>query len=80
MFIITKNDVIWSKSSFQLTRVTPIGPWLHAGYFVFGAWAGNKYVAIERRMVVDINQIRADKGMPPMVGTHAWIRYSTEDE
>jgi hypothetical protein len=53
---------------------------LHAGYFVFGAWAGNKYVAIERRMVVDINQIRADKGMPPMVGTHAWIRYSTEDE
>jgi hypothetical protein len=43
-------------------------------------YAGNKYVQIERRLVDDINEIRADKGMPPMVGTNAWIRYSSSDE
>eukprot|EP00552_Chaetoceros_brevis_P000082 CAMPEP_0197736810 /NCGR_PEP_ID=MMETSP1435-20131217/4248_1 /TAXON_ID=426625 /ORGANISM="Chaetoceros brevis, Strain CCMP164" /LENGTH=86 /DNA_ID=CAMNT_0043325067 /DNA_START=107 /DNA_END=367 /DNA_ORIENTATION=+ len=51
-------------------------PWFHVGYFFVGCWAGNKYVAVERKMVEDINQIREDKGMPPMVGTNAWIRYS----
>lgn len=56
------------------------GPWFHVGYFVFGAWAGNKYVAVERKLVDDINQIRADKGMPPMVGTNAWIRYTDQKE
>ena len=24
---------------------------------------------------MDINEIRADKGMPPMVATNAWIKY-----
>lgn len=45
---------------------------------MLGGWAGNKYVQVERKMVEDINQIRADNGMPPMVGTNAWIRYSDE--
>lgn len=42
-------------------------------------YAGNKYVQIEREMVNDINVIRKDKGLPPMVGTNAWIRYTTEE-
>jgi len=46
---------------------------------MFGAWAGNKIGAVELSLVEDINQIRADKGMPPMVGTSAWIRYSPEE-
>ena len=56
------------------------GPWLHVGYFFVGMYAGNKYVQVERQMVDDINQIRQDKGMPPMVGTNAWIRYTTTEE
>jgi hypothetical protein len=51
-------------------------PWLHIGYFFLGAWFGQKYVNLEKELVADINEIRADKGMPPMVGTGAWIKYS----
>lgn len=52
---------------------------MHVGGFFFGAYVGNKYVQIEKSLVEDINQIRADRGMPPMVGTNAWIRYSSEE-
>mmetsp|Transcript_24448 Transcript_24448/g.30080 ORF Transcript_24448/g.30080 Transcript_24448/m.30080 type:complete len:90 (-) Transcript_24448:202-471(-) len=56
-------------------------PWLHVTYFFAGMWAGNVYVGVERNLVDDINQLRQDRGMPPMVGTNAWIRYSaTENE
>jgi hypothetical protein len=53
-------------------------PYLHVGYFFVGCWAGNAYVKLEKSMVEDINQIRQDKGMPPIVGSNAWIRYSEE--
>jgi len=43
-------------------------------------WAGNKYVQVERSLVDDINEIRKNKGLPPMVGTNAWIRYSNPEE
>jgi|TARA_B100001142_G_scaffold256613_1_gene258013 hypothetical protein len=45
------------------------------GYFVLGCWAGNKYVEVERRLLLDVNEIRADKGMPPLVGSGYWIKY-----
>jgi hypothetical protein len=57
-----------------------IAPYLHVGYFFVGCWAGNAYVKLEKSMVEDINQIRQDKGMPPIVGTNAWIRYSEEQK
>lgn len=25
--------------------------------------------------MMDINEIRADKGLPPMIATNAWIKY-----
>lgn len=50
-------------------------PWNHVGYFVLGCWAGNKYVEVERRLLLDVNEIRADKGMPPLVGSGYWIKY-----
>jgi hypothetical protein len=53
---------------------------MHVGGFLVGAYAGNAYVSLEKSLVEDINQIRADKGMPPMVGTNAWIRYSAEEK
>ena len=55
------------------------GPWLHVTYFFVGAYAGNKYVQLERELVEDINQICRDKGLPPMVGTNTWIRYSPQE-
>mmetsp|Transcript_31230 Transcript_31230/g.30076 ORF Transcript_31230/g.30076 Transcript_31230/m.30076 type:complete len:86 (+) Transcript_31230:76-333(+) len=53
-------------------------PWLHVGYFFVGCWAGNAYVRLEKKMAEDINEIRADKGMPPMVGSGYWMRTDTE--
>ena len=50
-------------------------PWLHIGYFFLGAYIGQKWVNLESDLVIDINEIRADKGLPPMVGSDAWIKY-----
>mmetsp|Transcript_10678 Transcript_10678/g.14975 ORF Transcript_10678/g.14975 Transcript_10678/m.14975 type:complete len:86 (-) Transcript_10678:218-475(-) len=60
------------------TRKVPMSrqPWMHVAYFCVGCWAGNKYVAVEKSLVKDINEIRADKGMAPMVGTGAYIKYA----
>jgi len=53
---------------------------MHVGLFFVGAWAGNKYVAIEEQLVKDINEIRADRGLPPLAGTSSWVlRYSAKN-
>lgn len=52
-------------------------PWMHVGCFIVGCWAGHKYPQIELAMVQDINEIRAKKGMSPLVGSNAWIKYDT---
>ena len=51
-------------------------PWMHVTGFIVGAYVGNAYVQFEESMVKDVNEIRANKGMPPLVGSHKWIRYS----
>lgn len=35
-----------------------------------GGWAANKWVKMETDMLADVNELRAYKGMPPMVGSH----------
>jgi len=59
------------------TRKVPISrsPWLHVSYFFIGGAIGNQYVQVEENLVKEINEIRADRGMPPMVGTNAWIKF-----
>ena len=37
-------------------------------FTILGYWAGNHYVKAERILAQNINEIRADKGLPPMVG------------
>ena len=37
-----------------------------------GAWALNKWIKVEKDLLADVNEIRASKGLPPMVGTH-WV-------
>ncbi|KAL7437606.1 hypothetical protein ACHAXH_006114 [Discostella pseudostelligera] len=55
-------------------------PWLHVTYFFLGGWIGQRWVRLEKDLVLDINEIRADKGMPPMVGTDAMLglKYRTQ--
>ena len=48
-------------------------PWGHVGLFIVGAYAGNFYERTERELVEDLNQIRADRNMPPLVGSGAWF-------
>jgi hypothetical protein len=56
-----------------------IGPWLHVGYFFLGGYIGQRWVRLEKELVMDINEIRADKGLPPMVATNAWIKYENPE-
>ena len=58
---------------------TNIGPWLHVGYFFLGGYIGQRWVRLEKELVMDINEIRADKGLPPMVATNAWIKYENPE-
>ena len=48
-------------------------PWLHVTYFFLGGYIGQRWVRLEKELVMDINEIRADKGMPPMVATNAML-------
>jgi len=48
--------------------------------FFVGCTIGSKYPKWEAKLVNDINELRAAKGMPPMVGTNAWIKYQIDEE
>ena len=41
---------------------------------------GDYYPKAERQLVDDINEMRAEKGLLPLVGTAAWIRYRPPDD
>jgi hypothetical protein len=40
-----------------------------------GAWGANKWVKVERDLLEDVNQLRANKGLPPMVGSHYFFPF-----
>ena len=56
-------------------HTTKTEPWIHMGCAMFGMYLGHKLPQWELQLVEDINEIRESKGMPPMVGTHLWIKY-----
>mmetsp|Transcript_60144 Transcript_60144/g.178333 ORF Transcript_60144/g.178333 Transcript_60144/m.178333 type:complete len:91 (-) Transcript_60144:640-912(-) len=60
------------------TRKVPISraPWMHFTFFFVGMWAGQLYVNTEKKLLADVNELRADKGLPPMVGTDKYFKYS----
>ena len=41
--------------------------------FFHWGWVGQRWVRFEKELVMDINEIRADKGLPPMVATDAML-------
>ena len=55
-------------------------PWMHAGMLIAGCYVGNAYPKWERKLVDEINAERKAKGLSPMVGTNAWIRYKIPEE
>ena len=46
---------------------------MHVFCTVGGAWAANKWVNLEKNLLADVNEIRAYKGLPPMVGTRSYF-------
>ena len=44
-------------------------PWLHVGFFVLGAYAGNLYEKKESKLLEEVNQMRAETGLPPFIGS-----------
>lgn len=52
---------------------------MHVLMFMGGCWMGSYMPKLEKSLVQDINEMRASKGLPPMVGTSAWIRYSVPE-
>jgi|EP00550_Attheya_septentrionalis_P009117 hypothetical protein len=52
---------------------------MHVAYGFGGAYFGQKWVELELKLLIDINEIRADKGMPPLVGTGNWIKYMSPE-
>lgn len=46
-----------------------IGPWSHVGAVIFGIWLAHYEGRVEKWIVNDINAIRAERGMPPLLYT-----------
>lgn len=54
-------------------------PWMHAFMFATGCYAGAKYPKAEKALVERINERRTAKGLSPLIGTTAWIRYQPKE-
>ena len=50
-------------------------PWMHVLCIVGGAWGANKWVNTKHAMLADVNELRAFKGLPPMVGTSSYFPF-----
>jgi hypothetical protein len=48
---------------------------MHVGAAIAGMLFFYKLPQWELQLLKDINEVRASKGMPPMVGTNHWIKY-----
>lgn len=48
--------------------------------FILGCYAGSKYPKWEESLVNDINSMRKERGLAPMVGSNKWIKYSLPEE
>lgn len=66
MTMIVLTALLWNST---------IDPWLHVIYGITGFALGVWYPKAEKQLLLDINEIRADRGLPPLVGSNAWIRY-----
>ena len=50
-------------------------PWMHVLCTVGGAYGATKWVSAKEDLLADVNEIRAYKGLPPMVGTRTFFPF-----
>jgi len=50
-------------------------PWMHVLCTFGGAWTATKWVSAKKDLLADVNEIRAYKGLPPMVGTRNFFPF-----
>eukprot|EP00614_Pseudopedinella_elastica_P018738 CAMPEP_0172649026 /NCGR_PEP_ID=MMETSP1068-20121228/241578_1 /TAXON_ID=35684 /ORGANISM="Pseudopedinella elastica, Strain CCMP716" /LENGTH=84 /DNA_ID=CAMNT_0013463371 /DNA_START=485 /DNA_END=739 /DNA_ORIENTATION=- len=41
-------------------------PWLHVGFAMIGGYAGFNYASVEAKLLEDVNEMRADRKLPPL--------------
>eukprot|EP00536_Pseudo-nitzschia_multiseries_P005581 jgi/Psemu1/190844/e_gw1.107.48.1 len=50
-------------------------PWMHVLCTFGGAWAATKWVTVKHSLLADVNELRAYKGLPPMVGSKSYMPF-----
>jgi hypothetical protein len=73
--ILCLSDVCPSDLFSSYFSFISLDPWMHVFCATGGAWAANKWATLEANLLADVNELRAYKGLPPMVGTHNWIPF-----
>ena len=53
---------------------------MHVSLFFVGCYVGNKYPQWEAALAADVNKLRVENGMPPLVGGNTWIKYQAPEE
>mmetsp|Transcript_32848 Transcript_32848/g.68482 ORF Transcript_32848/g.68482 Transcript_32848/m.68482 type:complete len:86 (+) Transcript_32848:89-346(+) len=48
-------------------------PWMHVTLFGVGCYLGDYYVKYEAKLLAELNEIRAERGMPPLVPAKTWL-------
>ena len=52
-----------------------IEPWMHVLCTIGGAWAAQKWVNAKHELLADVNELRAYRGLPPMVGSKTYLPF-----
>ena len=53
---------------------------MHVTMFFAGAYVGYKYPKWEADLAADINRVRIEQGMPPLVGGNVWLKYRVPED
>mmetsp|Transcript_40274 Transcript_40274/g.45829 ORF Transcript_40274/g.45829 Transcript_40274/m.45829 type:complete len:89 (-) Transcript_40274:260-526(-) len=63
------------------TKKVPMSrkPWTHAFSATIGFYLGYKYDVWEIDYVKEINELRAERGMLPMMASTGWLRFKEPD-
>ena len=69
------SDASLFPLSLTMQRDYYLEPWMHVLCTFGGAWAATKWVNVKYALLADVNEIRAYKGLPPMVGSRNYFPF-----
>ena len=72
MFDFVSSDLLSVFDTYLLF----VDPWMHGLCTGGGAWVAKKWIKLEMNLMEDINELRAYKGLPPMVGSHNYFPFN----